>query len=84
MPYWNIRDERSVIDGVVYRGTQAIIPSSMHHILGFKIHSVVHGYCVLACNAGKDTCSSCGTCAMFSCVNTCESMLTQPVFEYHW
>ena len=28
-PYWNIRDEMSVADDVVYRGTQAIIPSSM-------------------------------------------------------
>ena len=32
----------------------------------------------------KDTCSSCAKCAMFSHVNTCESMLTQPVAEHPW
>ena len=91
MPYWGIRDEMSVTDGVVYRGTQAIIPSSMQKeknpfstSRGSKLHSVVQEYHVLAWKTGRyeDTYSSCAKCAIFSRVNTCESMLSQAVPEY--
>ena len=37
-PYWDIRDEMSVADGVVCRGTQAIIPSSMQKEMLKKFH----------------------------------------------
>ena len=60
-PYWNIRDEMSV--GVMYRGAQAIIPSSMQKEMlkknpfftsrGSKFHSVMQGYRVLAWNASS-------------------------------
>ena len=91
MPYWGIRDEMSVTDGVGYRGTQAIIPSSMQKekkpfstSQGSKLHSVVQEYHVLAWKTGRyeDTYSSCAKCAIFSRVNTCESMLSQAVPEY--
>ena len=86
----------SVADSVVYRGTQTIIHSSMQKEMLKKIHSSHLGAqsCIQLCKdimywpgmqaAIKDTCSSCAKWAMFSRVNTCESMLTQPVPEYPW
>ena len=71
----------------MYRGTQAIIPSSMQKEMLKKIHSSHLGaqscfqlskdivYWPGMQAAIKHTCSSCAKCAMLSRVNTCESML---------
>ena len=37
-PYWNYRDELSVIDGVVFKGNRVVIPTSLRSMMLKKIH----------------------------------------------
>ena len=38
-PYWNYRDERSVQNGIIYKGMQVMVPRSMHKEMLSKIHA---------------------------------------------
>ena len=38
-PYWNYREERSVQNGIIYKGTQVLVPQSMHREMFRKIHA---------------------------------------------
>ena len=39
LPYFSIRDELSVQDGIIFRGERAVIPAELRNILKEKIHS---------------------------------------------
>ena len=39
LPYWNFRDELSVIDGVIFKGSRVVIPRSMRNQMLTKIHT---------------------------------------------
>ena len=38
-PYWNYRDELSVQNGMIYKGTQVLVPQSMYREMLSKIHA---------------------------------------------
>ena len=38
-PYWNYRDELSVKNGIIYKGTQVMVPQSIHKEMLRKIHA---------------------------------------------
>ena len=39
IPYWNFRDELSVIDGVVFKGSRVVIPLKLRSMMLDKIHT---------------------------------------------
>ena len=39
LPYFSIRDELSVQDGIIFRGERAVIPAELRNFLKEKIHS---------------------------------------------
>ena len=38
-PYWSMRDELSIVDGILYRGLQVLVPPSLRSSMLKKIHS---------------------------------------------
>ena len=89
-PYWNFCDDLIINYGIIFKGTQAIIPVSMQRDMLKKIHTSHLGADsnIKMCkdivfwpgmqSAIRDMCSNCGTCAMFSKQNERECMLSQP------
>ena len=41
--YWNCREELSVIDGIIYKGSKIVIPTSMRKLILEKIHQGLLG-----------------------------------------
>ena len=95
-PYWCFRDEMSIHDGIIYRGSQAIIPRSMRKDILARVHVSHAGaesnirlakdiiYWPGMQSDIKDVCQSCGKCAQFGAENRKEPMKTQPVPQYPW
>ena len=71
-PYWCFRDEMSIHNGVIYRGDQAVIPTSLYSEMLAKIHPSHSGaesnirmakdivYWPGMQSAIKDMCQNCG------------------------
>ena len=95
-PFWSQRDEMSVVDGIVYRGLQAVVPADLHHSMLQKAHASHAGAesCIRMCKdiiywpgmraAIKDMCDNCGKCAQYASQHTKETMKSQPVPVYAW
>ena len=95
-PYWCFRDEMSIHNGVIYRGNQAVIPTSMYGEMLAKIHashagaeSNIRMAKGIVCWPGmqsaiKDMCQSCEKCHQFGRENTREPMKSQPIPQYPW
>ena len=57
LPYFSIRDELSVQDGIFFRGERAVIPAELRNILKEKIHSShldIEG-CISKCSVCRST-----------------------------
>ncbi|KAJ8017819.1 hypothetical protein HOLleu_44532 [Holothuria leucospilota] len=42
-PYWTVRDELTVVDGVLFKGSKMIVPHSLRKDMLSKIHEVHQG-----------------------------------------
>ena len=95
-PYWTFKDEMTVQDGLIYKGTQVVIPPGMRGDMLKKIH-VAHlgaGSNYRMCKdilfwpglkaEVQDMCDACGKCAQFKPQNPKEPMKSQPIPDYPW
>ena len=92
--YWCFRDEMSIHNGIIYRGKQAVIPTSMYKEMLAKIHASHAGaesnirmvkdiiYWPGMQSAIKEMCQNCGRCAQFGRENSKEPMRSQPIPQY--
>ena len=90
-PYWSYRDELSVQNGIIYKGTQAMVPQSMHKEMLRKIHANHFGAesnIRMACEvlfwpgmrkSIQDMCDACGTCAQYGTTAPNEPMRSLPI-----
>ncbi len=74
-PYWKTRDELSVVDGIVYKGTRIVVPPSMRNEMKAQVQESHQG--IVACRARKvmywpgmssqieDECMDCSLCQQF-------------------
>ena len=95
-PYWPFRDELSILDGIIYGGSQALIPPSMQKHMPKRIHASHLGADsnIRMCRdilfwpgmqaAVRELCSQCEKCAQYSKENRSEQMLSHPIPEYPW
>ena len=95
-PYWTFRDELTVQDGLIYKGSQVVIPAAMRATMLQKIHGAHLGaesnyrMCrdILFWPGMKaeviDNCNSCGKCAQYKTENQKEPMKSQPVPTHAW
>ena len=94
--YWNHRDELTINDGLIYKGNQTIIPSSMHKETLLKIHQNHFGAAsnirmareVLfwhgLSKSIQDMCDSCPDCAKYQRVAPKETMKSLPIPTLPW
>ena len=87
-PYYIFKDELSVADGIVYKGQQAVIPSSMRPAMLEKIHKTHFGVgsCIRRAKVSlfwpgmtsdiKNKCTSCPLCAQYASQAPKEPMLS--------
>lgn len=95
-PYWTVRDEIYVSEGLVLRDTRLIVPMSMRKSMLKRIHSSHLGIekCV---NRAKDVffwpgmvaeitemCESCTTCAEYKSRQRKEPMIVSQIPEHPW
>lgn len=95
-PYWNFREELTHQDGVIYKGTQVLIPLAKRNAILQKAHAAHFGAesNIRLCKDTvfwpgmksdiRETCRSCGKCAQFQLQNAKEPMKSQPIPEYPW
>ena len=95
-PYWSVRNELSLVDGIVYRGLQVVVPPTLRSSLLKKIHTSHMGadsnYCMCRDilywpdmkSAIQDICSSCGQCAQYGAQHAREPMQSTPIPQYPW
>ena len=95
-PYWTYRDELSSMNGIVYRGMQAIVPESLRKKMLAKVHFSHLGAQsnIRMCKdiifwtdmqaVIKDVCDSCGQCAQFAASRPKEPMKSHPIPDYPW
>lgn len=95
-PYWTFKEEMTVQDGLIYKGSQVVVPTAMRKTMLQKIHGAHLGaepnyrMCrdVLFWPGMKaeiiDTCSTCGKCAQFNSENQKEPMMSHPIPTYPW
>ena len=96
-PYWSVRDELSIIDGILYRGWQVVVPPSLRSSMLKKIHSSHMGadsnyrmcrdilYWPGMKAAIHDLCASCGQCAQYNgAQHAREPMQSAPVPQFPW
>ena len=95
-PYWTYRDELSVNDGVVYKGSQMLIPKEMRNNILQKVHVAHFGaesnirmckdflFWPGMANDIRAMCQSCGKCAQFGPQNPKEPMRSQPIPHRPW
>jgi hypothetical protein len=93
--YWPYRDELSVQDGIIYRGTRVLIPTAMRLRMLEQIHSAHLGAerCIRAArqlywptiqNDIKYPCDNCETCQEFKPEQTKQPMQSQPIPKHRW
>ena len=95
-PYWSYREELTSQDGVIYKGTQVLIPLAKRNFILQKAHAAHFGAesNIRLCKDTvfwpgmksdiREVCRSCGKCAQFQVQNAKEPMKSQPVPEYPW
>ncbi len=95
-PYWNYRDELTVNNGIIYKGTQCLVPQSMHQTMLSKIHTNHFGlesstrmakevlFWPGMKSAIEDMCQSCSTCAQYGASAPSEPMKSLPIPERPW
>ncbi|PFX13729.1 Retrovirus-related Pol polyprotein [Stylophora pistillata] len=91
--YWDVRDEISVYDGVLFKSHQVIVPASLRPELLQKIHKAHQGanisirraresvYCPGMQAVIRQTCSLCGNGEAASSVKISKNILTKSRFE---
>ena len=95
-PYWTFRDELTIHDGVIYKGSQIVVPPTMRDDILRKVH-VAHLGAESNIRMCKDflfwpgmnsdiraMCQSCGKCAQFGPQNPKEPMRSQPIPTRPW
>ena len=95
-PYWNYRDELSVKNGIIYKGTQVMVPQSMHKEMLRKIHANHFGaesnirmarevlFWPGMRKSIQDMCDACGTCAQYGTTAPKEPMKSLPIPTRPW
>ena len=97
-PYWNYRDELSVKNGIIYKGTQVMVPQSMHKLKEMlrKIHANHFGAESNIRMAREvlfwpgmrkyiqDMCDACGTCVQYGTTAPKEPMRSLPIPTRPW
>ena len=94
--YWPYRDELSVENGVIYRGTRVVIPATLRHQITERLHASHLGaqttlrkardsvYWPTIQNDIYNTCEQCATCQEHKPANTKEPMRSQPIPTRRW
>ena len=94
--YWSYRDEISFQDGVLYRGTRIIIPTSLRREMLERIHSSHQRvdaslrkardsvYWPQMVNDIKNITATCDTCLKFQPAQQQETMHSQPIPKYRF
>ena len=95
-PYWTYRDELSVQNGIIYKGTQVMVPQSMHKEMLRKIHVNHFGaesnirmarevlFWPGMRKSIQDMCDACGTCAQYGTTAPKEPMRSLPIRTRLW
>ena len=95
-PYWNYRDEPSVKNGIIYKGTQVMVPLSMHKEMLRKIHANHFGaesnirmarevlFWTGMRKSIQDICDACGTCSQYGTTAPKEPMRSLPMPTRPW
>ena len=95
-PYWTFRDELSVYNGIVYKGNQCVIPTSMQSTMLERIHANHMGaesntrmarqvlFWPGLRSAITDMCQSCSRCAEYGKAAPTEPMKSLPLPERPW
>ena len=95
-PYWSYRDELSVQNGIIYKGTQVMVPQSMHKEMLRKIHANHFGaesnirmarevlFWPGMRKSIQDMCDACGTCAQYGTTAPNEPMRSLPIPTRPW
>ena len=90
-PYCNYRDELSVKNGIINKGTQVMVPQPMHKEMLRKIHANHFGaesnirmarevlFWSGMRNGIQDMCDACGTCAQYGTTPPKEPMRSLPI-----
>ena len=96
LPYFSIRDEHSVQDGIIFRGERAVIPSELRNVLKEKIHSSQLGIegCLRRAREAiywpnmnadmKDYISKCSVCRSTSDCQQRETMMPHDIPDRPW
>lgn len=94
--YWPYRDELSIQDGIIYRGTRVLIPTAMRPRMLEQIHCAHLGAerCIRAArdslywptihNDIKYLCDNCQTCQEYKPEQTKQPMQSQPIPKRRW
>ena len=95
-PYWNFRDELSVQNSIIYKGTQVMVLQSTHKEMLRKIHanhfaaeSKIRMAREVLFSPGmrksnQDMCDACGTCGQYGKTAPKEPMRSLPVPSRPW
>ena len=95
-PYWPFRDELSILNGLIYKGQQVLVPPSMYSCMLQRIHLNHSGtdsnmrmarevlFWPGMKGAIKDLCSTCERCASFGKTGLKEPMRSLPVPSRPW
>ncbi|XP_044182111.1 uncharacterized protein K02A2.6-like [Acropora millepora] len=95
-PYWSYRDELSVQNGIIYKGTQVMVPQSMHKEMLRNIHANHFGaesnirmarevlFWPGMRKSIQDMCDACGTCAQYGTTAPNEPMRSLPIPTRPW
>ena len=96
-PNWTYRDELSVQNGIIYKGTQVMVPQSMHKEMLRKIHANHFGaesnirmarevlFWPGMRRSIQDMCDACGTCAQYGTTKAPkEPMRSLPIPTRPW
>ena len=94
--YWNYRDELTVVNGIIYKGHQVLIPQSMQADMLAKIH-VNHLGAESNIRMAREVlfwpgmrksiqnmCDTCGICAQYGRTSTKEPMKSLPIPSLPW
>ena len=96
LPYFSIRDELSVQDGIIFRGERAVIPAELRNVLKEKIHSSHLGIegCLRRAREAiywpnmnadmKDYISKCSVCRSTSDCQQKETMMPHDIPDRPW
>ena len=95
-PYFHVRDELSIQDGVIYRGQRIVIPTSLRNDIKHKLHASHQGieYCLRRARETvflpgmsaevKELISTCETCRKFETGNPKEPLMPHDVPSRPW